>query len=346
MNKIQRELGKIQIPDEVMGRMFKGIEQAKGEELVTPIKVQGMSKRKKLIGSLAGLAAVGGLFFGSTFVSPAMAQIASKIPFLNEVFMKDLDKDVADSVLNLVREEGLKRGYEVTGMRVGQGLMEGDDPEKVYVFLKSKDYNEQRKLEVENLTKKFLDQKGYYAKSIDVLPFKADFYASMRRINRIDLEQANEIQSILQVKGYNVDYVGHIASMRKVLVILPESEKRVDEVRTIIRSYLTKKYYEKDFPIDIRSVDLSNVDPDTKLEKTLHTIFVGLVAKKEAYKVNSFTYSTKGELVITIETSLEKKNQKLIEQIRKEVAAQVDKVYKQPYTINMVGLEDLKTVGE
>ena len=190
MNEIQRELEKIQIPEEVMGRMFKGIEQAKGEELITPIKVQGMSKRKKLIGSLAGLVAVGGLFFGSTFVSPAMAQIASKIPFLNEVFMKDLDKEGADSVFNLVREEGLKRGYEVTGMRVGQGLMEGDDPEKVYVFLTSKDYNEKRKLEVENLTKEMLDQKGYYAKSIGVLPFKADFYASMRRINRIMFNEA------------------------------------------------------------------------------------------------------------------------------------------------------------
>ena len=344
MNEIQRELEKIQIPEEVMGRMFKGIEQAKGEELITPIKVQGMSKRKKLIGSLAGLVAVGGLFFGSTFVSPAMAQIASKIPFLNEVFMKDLDKDVADSVFNLVREEGLKRGYEVTGMRVGQGLMEGDDPEKVYVFLKSKDYNEKRKLEVENLTKKFLDQKGYYAKSIDVLPFKADFYASMRRINRIMIAESQKIETLIKDKGYSVDYVGINREVNEIFVILPETEKHVDNVRTIIQAYQKEKY--NGFSLDIRSVNLNNMDEETKLKKNLYTIFEGLMAKKEAYKVNSFTYSTKGELVITIETSLEKKDQKLIEQIRKEVAAQVDKEYKQPYTINMVGLEDLKTVGE
>ncbi|MDR6121111.1 hypothetical protein QFZ87_000708 [Bacillus sp. SLBN-46] len=344
MNKIQRELEKIQIPDEVMVRMFKGIEQAKGEEMATPIKARGMSKRKKLIGSLAGLVAVGGLFFGSTFVSPAMAQIVSKIPFLNEVFMKDLDKDVADSVLNLVRKEGLKRGYEVTGMRVGQGLMEGDDPDKVYVFLKSKDYNEQRKLEVENLTKKFLDQKGYYAKSIDVLPFKADFYASMRRINRIMMAEAQKIETLIKDKGYSVDYVGMNRGVNEIFVILPETEKHVDDVRTIIQTYQKEKYNE--FSLDIRSVNLNNIDEETKLKKNLYTTFEGLLAKKEAYKINSFTYSTKGELVITIETSLEKKDQKLIEQIRKEVAAQVDKVYKQPYTINMVGLEDLKTVGE
>ncbi|MGG3561163.1 DUF4179 domain-containing protein [Neobacillus rhizosphaerae] len=344
MNKIQRELEKIHIPDEVMDRMFKGIEQAKGEEKVTPVKVWGMSKRKKLIGSLAGLVAVGGLFFGSAFVSPAMAQIASKIPYLNQVFLKDLDKNGEKSLMALVREEGLKRGYEVTGLRVGQGLMEGDEPEKVYVFLISKDYNDKTKVDAENLTKEMLNQKGYYAKAIEVLPFKADFYASMRRINRIMLEEAQKIETLIKDKGYSVDYVGMNPGLDEIFVILPDTEKHVDEVRTIIQAYQKKKYNE--FSLDIKSVNLTNMDEETKLKKNLYTIFEGLLAKKEAYKINSFTYSTKGELVITIETSLEKKDQKLIEQIRKEVSAQVAKEYKQPYTINMVGLEDLKTVGE
>ncbi|MEH7332047.1 DUF4179 domain-containing protein [Neobacillus drentensis] len=344
MNKIQSELEKIQIPDEVMDRMYKGIENAKREEKTTGMKPN--SKRKKLIGSLAGLVAVGGLFFGSTLVSPAMAEMASKIPYLNEVFLKDLDKDGEKSVFALVREEGLRRGYEAQGLRVGQGLMEGDDPDKVYVLLKSKDYNEKTKMDAEKLTKEMLEKKGYYAKSIEVLPFKADFYASMRRINRLEIDQAKEIQSLLKKKGYSVDYVGQIASMRKLLVIIPESENRVDEVRDIVRNYLTKKDFEAEYPIDLRTMDLSNMDQDTKLEKDLHTIFEGLMAKKETYKINSFTYSTKNQLVITIETSLEKKDQKQKEQIRKEVAAQLDKEYKKPYTINMVGLEELKPIGE
>ncbi|WP_413305584.1 DUF4179 domain-containing protein [Bacillus sp. 1P10SD] len=344
MNKIQRELEKIQIPEEVMDRMFKGIEQAKGEEKVTPIKFEGMSRRKKLIGSLAGLVAVGGLFFGSAFVSPAMAQIASKIPYLNQVFLKDIDINGEKSLMALVREEGLKRGYEVTGLRVGQGLMEGDEPEKVYVFLVSKDYNEKTKVDAENLTKEMLDQKGYYAKAIEVLPFKADFYASMRRINRIMLDEAQKIKTLINDKGYSVDYVGMNPGLDEIFVILPETEKHVDEVRAIIQAYQKKKYNE--FSLDIRSVNLTNMDEETKLKKNLYTIFEGLLGKKETYKINSFTYTTKGELVITIETSLEKKDQKLIEQIRKEVSSQVAKEYKQPYAINIVGLEDLKTVGE
>lgn len=52
------------------------------------------------------------------------------------MFLKDLDKDGAKSVFALVREEGLRRGYEASGLRVGQGLMEGEEPDKVYVFLK------------------------------------------------------------------------------------------------------------------------------------------------------------------------------------------------------------------
>ncbi|MGG1679281.1 hypothetical protein ACIFOT_26680 [Neobacillus sp. NRS-1170] len=302
MNKIQSELEKIQIPDEVMDRMYKGIEQAKREEKDTRVS----SKRKKLIGSLAGLVAVGGLFFGSTFVSTAMAEVAAKIPYLKNVFLKDVDKEGAKSVFALVREEGLKRGYEVKGIRVG-GFFKEEDPDKVVVHLASKDYNEKTKMDAEKLTKEMLAAKGYYAKSIEVLPFKADFYASMRRINRIEIEQAKEIQSILKKKGYRVDFVGQIFSMKKVLVVIPEQEQRVDEVRDIVRNYLTKKDYAEDYPIDIRTVDLNNVDQDTKLEKNLHSIFEGLVAKKEEYKVNSFTYSSKNRLVITIETSLEKR---------------------------------------
>lgn len=342
MNKIQHELEKIEIPDEVMARMYKGIEQAKKEEKVSGIKPRRVgSKRKKLIGSLAGLVAVGGLFFGSTFVSPAMAKMASKIPYLNEIFLQDLDKEGAKSVFALVREEGLKRGYEATGMRVGQGLMEGDDPDKVYVFLKSKDYNEKTRLDAENLTKEMLDQKGYYAKAIEVLPFKADFYASMRRINRIMLEEAKEIKTLVKEKGYSVDYVGMNSGIDEIFVVLPDNEGgHADEVRAIIQAFQKRKYNE--FSLDIRK----GMDEETQLKKNLYLIFEGLLAKKEAYKINSFTYTNQGELVITIETSLEKKDQKTIDQIRKEVASQLEKEYKQPYTIKMVGLEDLKAIGE
>ena len=344
MNKIQRELEKIQIPDEVMDRMYKGLEEAKMDEKVPRMKHRIISKRKKLIGSLAGLVAVGGLLFGSTFVSPAMANMAAKIPYLNEVFLKDLDEDGAKSVFALVREEGLRRGYEPTGLRVGQGLMEGDDLDKVYVFLKSKDYNEKTILDAEKLTKELLDQKGYYAKSIEVLPFKADFYASMRRINRIMIAEAKKIETLIKDKGYSVDYVGMNPGIDEIFVILPDTEKHVDKVRNIIQAYQKRKYNE--FSLDIRTVNLTNMDVETKLKKDLNTIFEGLVAKKEAYKVNSFTYSTTDQLVITIETSLEKKDQKIKEKIRKEVSSQLDKEYKQPYTINMVGLEELKAIGE
>ena len=292
MNKIRSEMEKIQIPDEVMDRMYRGLEKAKREEEVPEMKRRGMSKRKKLIGALAGLVAAFGLLFGATFVSPAMAQMAAKIPYLNQVFLKDLDEDGAKSVFALVREEGLRRGYEPSGFRVGQGLMEGDDLDKVYVFLKSKDYNEETKLDAEKVTKEMLDQKGYYAKSIEVLPFKADFYASMRRINRIMMAEAKEIETLLKDKGVSVDYVGMNRGINELFVILPDKEKRVEEVRTIIQAYQKGKYNE--FSLDIRTVNLSNLDEDTKLKKDLYTIFEGLVAKKEAYKVNSFTYTTKG----------------------------------------------------
>ncbi|MFJ7724551.1 hypothetical protein ACIQXV_00170 [Neobacillus sp. NPDC097160] len=158
------------------------------------------------------------------------------------------------------------------------------------------------------------------------------------------IEEAKKIETLIKDKGYSVDYVGMNRGLDEIFVILPDTEKRVDEVRTIIQAYQKGKYNE--FSLDIRTVNLINLDQETKLKKDLYVIFEGLVAKKEAYKVNSFTYSTTDQLVITIGTSLEKKDQKIEEQIRKEVSAQLDKDYKQPYTINMVGLEELKAIGE
>lgn len=55
------------------------------------------------------------------------------------------------------------------------------------------------------------------------------------------------------------------------------------------------------------------MDQSIKLEKYHYII----------YKINTFTYSTTNKLVITIETTLEKKDQKIEEQIRKEVSKQL-----------------------
>jgi hypothetical protein len=342
MNKIQSELEKIQIPDEVMDYMYKGLHQAKREEHLTGMNQHGSRKRKKLIGSLAGLVAVGGLLFGSTFVSPAMADMAAKIPYLRDMFIKDIDKEDVKSVFALLREEGLRRGYTVQTMTIG-GWMKDDDPDKLTVYLKDKDYNDKTKLEVETLTKEILDQKGFYSKSLEVLPFKEDFYQSMRRINVITTGQAKEIKKLVKDKGYQVDFVGMNRGIDEVFVMIPVTEKRMDEVRNVIQNY--QKEHDNEFSLDIRTVDLNNVDQETKLKQKLYMIFEGLVAKKE-YKVDSFTYSNKDQLVITIETSLEKKDKKIEEQIRNEVSSQLDKEYKKPYTIDMVGLDELKSIVE
>ena len=335
MNQIKNELDKIPVPEEVLEAMYKGIQQAKREEQVTEMKPRVKSKRKKIMVSLASLAAVGGIFIGSAFVSPAMAEMAAKIPYLREIFIKDEQLDV-QPVFHVLREKALKLGYTVENMGIGSY----DDPDTLVIHLKNEDYNSTSKQEVEKLVKDILDKKGYYAQSIEVLPFDEDLYQSMMRINILMNQEAKEMKKEVEAKGYQIDFVGMNREMNEVFVILPDTEKRVDEVRNILQAYQKATYNE--FPLDIRTVNLQEMDPATKLKRNLYTSFEGLVSKKE-YKVEYFKYTQEGQLLITIKASLDKDKKDhvaIADKIQNDVKSVLDKEYKQPYTIEIYGINN------
>ncbi|MDQ1143678.1 hypothetical protein QE429_000505 [Bacillus sp. SORGH_AS 510] len=342
MNPIKQEFENIPVPDEVMAAMYKGIQQAKKEENVTEMNPVVKKKRKKLIGTLAGLAAVGTLLFGSTFVTPAMAKMAEKIPFLKDVFLKTetqplgtLPEKNQKPVFETLREEALKMGINIQTMGMGWEQI-GDDPDTVVIQLEDTSYNLENKTKVEKLLNDILDEKGYYAKSIETIPVNEDLYKSMIRINLIIKQQAKEMEKLIKEKGYQVDFVGMNRQMKEIFVILPETETHVNEIRAIIQSYQKENYNE--FPLDIRT----QMDADTKLKRDLYTIFEDLVSKKD-YQVEYFKFSTEGQLVITIKASIDtfdKEQLKKATQIRNEVKAALDKEYAQPYTLQILGIND------
>ncbi|MEO2074196.1 MAG: DUF4179 domain-containing protein [Bacillus sp. (in: firmicutes)] len=342
MNPIKNELDQIPVPDEVMAAMYKGIQQAKKEEPVTELQPHPQKTRKKIIGTLAGLAAVGVLLFGSTFVSPAMAKMAEKIPFLKDVFIKTetqplgtLPEKNQKSVFETLREEALAQGIDVKGMGMGWELA-GDDPDTVVIQLEDASYNLENKTKVEKLLNDILDEKGYYAKSIEIIPVNEDLYKSMIRINLIMNRQAKDIEKLIKDKGYQVDFLGMNREMKDIFVILPDSEKHVDEIRAIIQSYQKENYNE--FSVDLRT----QMDADTKLKRDLYTIYKGLITNND-YQVEYFKFSTEGQLVITIKASIDtydKEELKLANQLRNDVKAALDKEYTQPYTLQILGIND------
>jgi hypothetical protein len=344
MNPIKNELDQIPVPDEVMAAMYKGIQQAKKEEPVTEMYPRPQKTRKKIIGTLAGLAAVGVLLFGSTFVSPAMAKMAEKIPFLKDVFIKTETQPLGSqpeknqkSVFETLREEALAQGIDVKGMGMGWELA-GDDPDTVVIQLEDASYNLENKTKVENLLNDILDEKGYYAKSIEIIPVNEDLYKSMIRINLIMNRQAKDIEKLIKAKGYQVDFLGMNREMKDIFVILPDTETHVNEIRAIIESYQKENYNE--FSVDLRT----QMDADTKLKRDLYTIYKGLITNND-YQVEYFKFSTEGQLLITIKASIDtfdKDQLKIAAQIRNEVKAALDKEYAQPYTLQILGINNEK----
>lgn len=342
MNPIKNELDNISVPkDVIMERMYMGIQQAKQEEGEPSPNHRAKSRKKKIIATLASLAAVGGLFFASAFVSPAMAEVASKIPFLKDLFINDIELADSKPVVATLREEAMNLGITVQGMGMGWELA-GDDPDALVIILDDKDYNKTTKTKVENLVKDVLDKKGYYAKALQVIPQSEDFYKTMMRINVLMNQQAKEIQEILKNKGFGVEFVGMNREPDEIFVILPDTETRIDEIRSIIQDYQKTTYSE--FSLDIRTVNPAAMDPETKLKRDLYTIFEKLVAKKE-YKVEYFKYTTEGQLTITIKASIDtydSENVKMADRIRNDVRSILDKGYQQPYKIEILGINDEK----
>ena len=130
--------------DIVKNRIFMDIEQ-----LEYPVKNKKSSAyimRKTLYG-VCTLIILLGLFIGSAFFSPSMAEVASKIPYLNQLF---------HSVpINKVIWENLEeKGYQIAGIsRDGKGIV-------IYIE-GSEQYFEDVKEEVKETAQKIINGKGY-----------------------------------------------------------------------------------------------------------------------------------------------------------------------------------------
>ena len=84
---------------------------------------------------------------------------------------------------------------------------------------------------------------------------------------------------------------------------IPNTEKRVEEIKEIINENLREKNVDS-YSIKINKIDLSQREKETKWNEIFHVIIEGLTAKKE-YKVTGFVYSFHpANLQIIIKTSI------------------------------------------
>ncbi|MDF9759505.1 hypothetical protein OKW24_001278 [Peribacillus simplex] len=269
--------------------------------------------RKKVVIFSLSLAAAFGLFIGSAFVSPAMAEIASKIPYLNLLFESE-QKPVIDEI-----KEALDgKGYKWDGLGVSV------QPREVSVMIVGTDkYYNQVKSEVEDLIKDILKSRNYNA--YDVKVTKAPVMEEPTAEEKKESEQYHKIykivEEVLQKYGYNSLGQRNGISDELIEFELPKTESRIEEIKKQVRDRLKQKGFDE-FSIKVYTFNPQKREREGRWMPIVSTISDGLTAKAE-YKVKLVGYTNKFDyLPISIETTLsasDTDSEKIVEAIEETV---------------------------
>ncbi|WP_419880516.1 DUF4030 domain-containing protein [Peribacillus sp. B-H-3] len=257
------------------------------------VKKQKRTFGKKAVTFSLSLAAACVLFIGSTFVSPAMAKIASKIPYLNMLIES---KPVIDEISEALDEKGYK--WDGLGVVV--------QPKEVSVMIVGSDeYFNQVKLSVEELIRDILKSRNFDAYEIKVS--RAPVIEEPTFDEKKEWEEYEKISDVvlevLQKYGYNS--LGQENGINNGLIEfeLPKTETRTEDIKKQIVESLRQQQM-GEFSIKVHTYDPYKREREDRWLPIVNTISDGLTAKPE-YKVKMVGYSNKLiPFTISIKTNL------------------------------------------
>lgn len=234
-----------------------------------------------------------GLLISSAFVSPAMAQIVSKIPYLNSLFeSKPLNDEITEALD--------KKGYKWDGVGVE------NQPKRVSVMIVGSDeYYNEVKSTVKKLIQDILDSRGYDAYKVQIT--QSIPYEEPTPEEKEQLEKYNRIYDVVLgvLKGYGYDSLGQVNDIQpgSISFELPNTEQRTEEIKKQVANTL-KQNQLGDFSIKVHTYNPQKREREARWSEVVNTISNGLLAKKE-YKVEMVGYSNKPKaFTISIDTSL------------------------------------------
>jgi hypothetical protein len=247
---------------------------------------------KKIIAFPLTFAAACLLFVGSAFVSPAMAQLASKIPYLNLIFEEKLDvKPLNTEISQAIYESGLGSGNIVVTVSKKEKLI-------TTMVIDTEEYFNQIKTPLEDLIHDILrarNEEGFYELKLLNDPEMARLFAEDMHSEEEDAEIDKIygfIGEVLQKFGYDTGGVG-VRKGRIDLNNIPNTETRVDEIKAEIIEKL-KQENMGEFVVKVYLFDPEKREREGKFLPLFDTIAIGLKAKSE-FKVDGVGYSNKSK---------------------------------------------------
>ncbi|PLS17455.1 hypothetical protein CVD28_12970 [Bacillus sp. M6-12] len=269
-------------------------------------------KKKMIAFSLSSTAAIF-LLVGSVFVSPAMAEFASSIPYLSSLFKS---KPLYEEVQEALDQENYE--YGSLGMSIS-------DKEISVRFEESEDYYKEVKPAVEDLITNILKARNNDAYKVRVFydPDAGKLQELPNKSNEIE-EQEKDFNRVTELTGEVLKEYGHpiegigVREGKIYIDYIPSTEKRIDEMKSDITNKLKQEGF-TGYKIKLYLYNPEHVEREGRILPLFHTITEGLTAKAE-YKVSGVGYTNKRErFYMVVRTTVSSKDSN-----RKEVVERIE----------------------
>lgn len=295
-NQIRKELNSIEIPEELNERIMNGFIQAEKEMSEPSLKKKINLKKKFLLWFSAAVIFIG-LFIGSTFVSPAMATIASKIPLFNKVFKRG---PIGDTLLEYLIEQG----FEIKGQSQSRN--------KISIAIDPKQYSNQKK-EVKQTAEQYLQQQGY--DNIEIKIEKYDGYKIAKDIREYPIENRDfifEIFTKMEEAGFNTSYNSYVAKPdpAELTLVIPETdyETRKNEIISIVKK-AGNTFDVGEYKLSFETFTFDERERSERWANIISTLDEVLLNQEE-YSIRSFGSSVKDDVTLYVQLDIPAKNSK------------------------------------
>ncbi|MFJ7932098.1 DUF4030 domain-containing protein [Peribacillus sp. NPDC096448] len=340
-------LWKTKQKQELKNRIITDIEklesQKRNKNPLLSTRIKKVSLIRKLTYSGIALIIVLGLFIGSTFVSPAMAEMVSKIPFLNSFINEK-------SVGTIINEELTEKGYKFSGPSITY-----HNKTITITVDGSNQYYKSVKGEIEGIVKEILLSNNFDAYKVKIEKYVDVPYSEEEKKHIEDLEKQikkdRELSMALDkvYKKYNILQLTKEPLKNTVVIDIAETETRSDEMKKEVNNILQKTKKEK-YLVKINNIDMEKADQDKRWSIILDSITEELIGKKD-YKITLTGYSINPEPRIDIWVSIKssdsgsREHGEQIEKVLKEYlnSKEMQKMVKNDsYKINVYGKDKKK----
>jgi Protein of unknown function (DUF4030) len=252
---------------------------------------------KRLMYVTAAAVLLFALFIGSAFVSPAMAKMAAKIPYLGQYFE-------SENIGYVIHEKLREKGYRINGVGASyQGKKE------IFIDIQGDDqYFEKVKSEVESVAAEILKSRDYDAYSVKVGKYQERILSEEdKKFMQEQEKQAEQDEKILTAinemrEEYHLEGLGIDPNKKIIEIEVPDTVERTDEMKQQVQQ-IVSFHTNESYTIKIKKINMKKRDQDWRWGQILTIVGEDLMGKK-VYKVTGLAYSVYPSPEIIFKTSL------------------------------------------